>query len=60
MMERREGLCSRCKWKREIVTDKGSRFTLCERSFVDSRYAKYPPLPVLRCAGFENKVEREA
>lgn len=57
MMKRAEGLCERCKWMREIVSDRGSRFVLCERHFTYERYAKYPLLPVLKCEGFENKVE---
>ena len=32
---------------------RGSRFVLCERSRTDPRFPRYPPLPVLRCAGFE-------
>jgi hypothetical protein len=38
---------------KEVRTPKGSRFLLCERSRSDPRYAKYPPQPVVKCAGYE-------
>jgi len=47
------GLCERCRHQRIVRTGRGSRFSLCERSRTDPRFPKYPPLPVLRCAGFE-------
>jgi hypothetical protein len=47
------GLCGTCRYSRRIVTERGSVFRLCERSVVDPRYPRYPPLPVVRCAGFE-------
>jgi len=36
-----------------VVSGKGSVFWMCERSKVDARFRKYPPLPVLACPGFE-------
>jgi hypothetical protein len=36
-----------------VVTAKGSRFVLCERSRTDIRFRRYPPIPVLSCPGFE-------
>jgi len=47
------GLCRRCRWMREIASSRGARFTLCERSFAEPGYRKYPILPVLACSGFE-------
>ena len=47
------GLCSVCRHARRIESGRGSTFWLCERSFVDPRYPKYPPLPVRACAGYE-------
>ncbi|NOT55360.1 MAG: hypothetical protein HOP18_12200 [Deltaproteobacteria bacterium] len=47
------GLCATCHHKREIVSGKGSRFLYCVRAETDARYRKYPPLPVLRCPGYE-------
>jgi hypothetical protein len=38
---------------RRIVSDRGSVFILCRRSAEDSRFPKYPRLPVIGCAGFE-------
>jgi hypothetical protein len=46
------GLCASCKHCR-IVQAVRSTFHLCTRSFTDERFRKYPPLPVLRCIGYE-------
>ncbi|MCU0313553.1 MAG: hypothetical protein MUC84_05755 [Solirubrobacteraceae bacterium] len=46
------GLCSACAHQRLVRTGRGSRFSMCERSFEDPRFVKYPRVPVLRCAGF--------
>jgi hypothetical protein len=50
------GLCGGCVHARLIETRTGSRFILCERSRTDPRFARYPVLPVLACAGFEPAV----
>jgi hypothetical protein len=47
------GLCAVCRHARTIENRRGSRFWLCAMSRVDSRFPRYPPLPVLRCAGHE-------
>jgi hypothetical protein len=46
------GLCRTCAHSRRVP---GARttFYLCERSFTDTRFRKYPPLPVLRCIGYD-------
>jgi hypothetical protein len=49
------GLCEMCRFCREIRSDRGSLFYLCERSFTDASFAKYPRLPVLECRGFETR-----
>jgi hypothetical protein len=49
----RVGLCTACSQARTIRSAKSSEFWLCERSKRDSRFAKYPRLPVLACVGFE-------
>jgi hypothetical protein len=49
----RVGLCAACRHARTIRSAKNSEFWLCERSKTDPRFAKYPPLPVRRCIGFE-------
>jgi hypothetical protein len=51
------GLCGNCRHHTWIESGRGSRFLRCELSFVDSRFPKYPPLPVLSCAGYEPKAE---
>ena len=48
------GLCIACLHHRVIQTRTGSRFFLCQRSFSDPEYPRYPRLPVLRCRGFED------
>jgi len=42
---------------REMHNDRGSTFIMCLRSFREPEYPKYPRLPVLRCAGFEEKPD---
>jgi hypothetical protein len=46
------GLCANCAHARVVMSGKGSTFLLCGKSAVDPSFAKYPRLPVLRCAGF--------
>jgi hypothetical protein len=52
------GLCANCVNARRIESDRGSIFILCQLSFQDSSFAKYPRLPVLHCGGYVPK-ERE-
>ena len=47
------GLCGACRHSRVIQTARGSIFRLCERSTSDSRFPRYPNLPVLECVGFQ-------
>ena len=47
-----KGLCDTCVFCRVIRSDRGSVFYLCEKSFTDSSFPKYPRLPVLECAGY--------
>jgi hypothetical protein len=47
-----KSLCGNCALVREIVTPKGSRFLLCQLAHKDAAYPKYPPQPVIRCAGY--------
>jgi hypothetical protein len=49
----RIGLCSHCRHVQVIDSARGSSFYLCRLSLVNPAFAKYPRLPVLRCAGFE-------
>jgi hypothetical protein len=45
------GLCSDCQHCR-IVKSQRSTFYMCRLSLTNPEYRKYPPLPVLRCAGY--------
>jgi hypothetical protein len=47
------GLCESCRWMRRVRSAKGSEFVRCGRSEIDASYPRYPPLPVVRCAGYE-------
>jgi hypothetical protein len=49
-------LCQTCRHVREVVTPKGSRFLLCRLSQSDPAYPRYPPQPVVRCAGHEKQA----
>ncbi len=53
------GLCADCFHARRIESERGSVFLMCELSFEDSRFAKYPRLPVLACDGYERKTGRD-
>ncbi len=52
-------LCQSCDHARTIVSGKGARFLLCELSLTDSRFAKYPPQPIVRCAGFDTADKKQ-
>jgi len=47
------GLCETCRHAKENRNDRGSVFLYCRKSETDSRFPKYPPLPVIRCPGHE-------
>lgn len=51
------GLCSQCRHRKEIRTDRGSIFTQCLRSFAEPQYPRYPRIPVLTCPGLERQCE---
>jgi len=54
------GLCFDCQHCRTVENDrKGERstFYMCLRSFTQPEYRKYPPLPVLRCPGYEKAAD---
>jgi len=50
------GLCGSCRHAREVLSVRGSRFVLCERSQTDPWYPRYPRLPVVECRGYESKA----
>lgn len=49
------GLCADCAYSRRIESARDSLFVLCELSFTDPRFPKYPRLPVLSCDGYKKK-----
>jgi hypothetical protein len=49
----RAGLCASCRHSTTVVSDRGSRFYLCELAKSDPRFPRYPPLPVRTCIGYE-------
>jgi hypothetical protein len=51
-----KGLCADCVHARGIESDRKSTFILCELSFTDSRFTKYPRLPIISCEGFKKKL----
>ncbi len=54
-----QSLCEMCALMREIVTPRGSRFLLCQLSKTDLAFPKYPPQPVVRCAGYQPRNTNE-
>ncbi len=56
----RVGLCMDCAFMRQLISDRGSIFYLCEKSATDERFPKYPRLPVLQCAGYEQIKDKPA
>lgn len=47
------GLCDSCAHQQLVPNTRGSVFSLCLRSRTDSRYPRYPRVPVARCPGHE-------
>lgn len=47
------GLCFSCAWARRITNRRGSVFFRCSRAESDTRFVRYPPLPVKECVGYE-------
>ncbi len=50
------GLCAACVHSRVVRSKRASVFWYCRLSEVDPRFQKYPPLPVLRCDGYEPQL----
>jgi len=53
MTEPEVGLCASCRWVRIVKNRRGSSFYRCLRADDDSRFVRYPPLPMLACPGYE-------
>jgi hypothetical protein len=52
----RAGLCAACVHVRIVAGARGSEFYLCERSFTDPRFPRYPAIPVRSCLGYEPRA----
>ena len=52
-------LCESCEKMREVRTAR-SRFLLCGLSVVDVKFPKYPPQPIVHCAGYRRKGDAES
>ena len=52
------GLCERCVHVQVVTSARGSQFYLCRLSYVDDRFPRYPPIPVLACDGFSEERAR--
>jgi hypothetical protein len=50
-VDARIGLCATCRYSRTVAGAR-SVFYLCERSFSDPRFPRYPSLPVIKCEGY--------
>ena len=46
------GLCTGCSHVQLVTSARGATFYLCRLSAHDSRFPRYPPVPVLVCPGF--------
>ena len=54
------GLCADCLHARRVRSSRDAVFYRCEYSEIDSRFPKYPRLPVLSCSAYTQvKNERE-
>lgn len=47
------GLCGVCVNRRVVTSGRGSSFFLCRLSQLHGHFPRYPPLPVVRCGGYE-------
>ncbi|HMR66701.1 MAG TPA: hypothetical protein PKE64_22030 [Anaerolineae bacterium] len=47
------GLCAACRHVRPIKSSRGSVFVMCGLAKTNPNFPKYPPLPVIKCGGFE-------
>ncbi len=51
------GLCDQCRHAQVLHNSRGSTFYLCELSFSDPRFVKYPRLPMITCGGYKSMDE---
>jgi hypothetical protein len=55
--DERAGLCATCRHSRRIASARDAIFYLCELSYSDPRFPKYPRLPVSQCSGYVQRPE---
>lgn len=60
MEKTRVGLCAGCRHVKALQTKIGAAIYQCKLAAKDSRYRKFPMLPMVACVGFEKSVEEEA
>jgi len=53
------GLCAACYYARKMESDRGSVFLMCQLSFEDVLFPKYPRLPVVSCSGYRPMKEAD-
>ena len=51
----RVGLCIGCRFMLEQGTKRCTVFFRCTRADEDETFKRYPPIPVRRCHGFEER-----
>ena len=54
---RRVGLCADCRHGRIVESSRGARYYLCELSFGRAEYPRYPSVPVVRCDGYDERLQ---
>lgn len=55
MIDPLTGLCSQCRHASVQRSPRGSEFWRCLAAEENPRLLRYPPLPVLRCSGYERR-----
>lgn len=53
------GLCGTCEHVKRAENKRGSVFYMCRLADTDAAFRKYPPLPVLRCHGYQPHPARD-
>jgi len=56
--ETRVGLCASCRHVKRLCTKGGAVVYLCTLSASDTRFSKYPRLPVSACTGYARLTQK--
>ncbi|HYN20005.1 MAG TPA: hypothetical protein VE078_03520 [Thermoanaerobaculia bacterium] len=51
----RPGLCETCEHLR-LLASRNSVFVRCGKAETDPAFPRYPPIPVVRCAGYRRET----